>query len=275
MIDSPPSKPAGKAFEISACLIFKDSAPYLREWLCFHLAVGFDHFYLYDNESQDDWRVIVQPFLDRGYITLVDFPGTGVQQQAYNHCLQTYGRQSKWIAFIDDDEFLYAPNSSLRNILTEFEDAGGVAVHWIQYGSAGHLQKPEANVIESYTRRQCGANPHVKCIVRPDRVEASIRVGHQFSTRGDFQILDEQRQVVSSPRPEPATAERIRINHYIIKSHEELKKRRARPRADSGQVRDRTLEEWLELDQAWSQLTDDSALQFLPEMQRILQHLDT
>lgn len=40
-------------FALAVCAIFKDEAAYLREWLDFHLLMGVEHFYLYDNGSSD------------------------------------------------------------------------------------------------------------------------------------------------------------------------------------------------------------------------------
>jgi len=36
-------------YRISLCLIFKNEAPFLKEWLDYHLSIGIDHFYLYNN----------------------------------------------------------------------------------------------------------------------------------------------------------------------------------------------------------------------------------
>ena len=40
-------------YELAIVAIFKDEAPYLREWLDYHLLAGVEHFYLYSNESSD------------------------------------------------------------------------------------------------------------------------------------------------------------------------------------------------------------------------------
>ena len=42
-------------YSVSLCLIFKNEAPFLKEWLDYHLTVGVDHFYLYNNNSDDDF----------------------------------------------------------------------------------------------------------------------------------------------------------------------------------------------------------------------------
>ena len=60
--------------ELAVCLCFKDSASYLAEWLAFYRAVGVDRFYLYDNGSTDDYRPIVEPYIERGLAV----PGSGV-----------------------------------------------------------------------------------------------------------------------------------------------------------------------------------------------------
>ncbi len=66
---------------LTACLMFRDSASYLEEWLQFHLRVGVEHFYLYDNESQDDFESVIQPLVAAGKITLHRWPGEGGRRQ--------------------------------------------------------------------------------------------------------------------------------------------------------------------------------------------------
>ena len=48
-------KAESRKYEISICAIFKNEAPFLKEWLEFHLMLGIDHFYLYNNNSEDDY----------------------------------------------------------------------------------------------------------------------------------------------------------------------------------------------------------------------------
>lgn len=42
-------------YRISLCLIFNNEAPFLKEWLDYHIVVGIDHFYLYNNNSTDNY----------------------------------------------------------------------------------------------------------------------------------------------------------------------------------------------------------------------------
>ena len=51
---------------VALCLIFKNEAPFLKEWLDYHLALGVDHFYLYNNNSDDDFREVLRPYATGG-----------------------------------------------------------------------------------------------------------------------------------------------------------------------------------------------------------------
>jgi hypothetical protein len=48
-------------YELTACLKFKNAARFLPEWIEFHQMVGFEHFYLYNNNSTDDYLGALAP----------------------------------------------------------------------------------------------------------------------------------------------------------------------------------------------------------------------
>src|SRR2546430_8009121 len=76
-------------YYLSACAIFRNEARYLKEWIVFHLGVGLEHIYLYENRSTDDFRTMLAPFVARGQVTLVDWPKPHGQKAAYLHCLRS------------------------------------------------------------------------------------------------------------------------------------------------------------------------------------------
>ncbi len=91
---------------LSLCLIAKDEDEYLQEWLDYHILIGVERFYIYDNESKNPIRNLLTEYIDAGWVVVHEIKGTAVQVMAYQHCLQTYGENSKWIGFIDADEFI-------------------------------------------------------------------------------------------------------------------------------------------------------------------------
>ena len=50
-------------YNLAVAAIFKDEAPYLREWLDYHLLAGVEHFYLYNNDSTDDYAEMLKPYV--------------------------------------------------------------------------------------------------------------------------------------------------------------------------------------------------------------------
>ena len=50
-------------YQVSLCLIFKNEAPFLKEWLDYHLTIGVSHFYLYNNNSDDNYLDVIKPYI--------------------------------------------------------------------------------------------------------------------------------------------------------------------------------------------------------------------
>ena len=70
-------------YNLAVVAIFKDEARYLREWLDYHLLTGAEHFYLYNNDSSDDYEKILAPYVEAGLVTLIDWSGQAMQNPAY------------------------------------------------------------------------------------------------------------------------------------------------------------------------------------------------
>ena len=90
-----------KKYKISICGIFKNEALFLREWIEYHEMIGVEHFYLYNNNSEDDFLKILQPYIDRGLVTLTDWPYNQAQMKAYRHFYETYRHETQWVSFLD------------------------------------------------------------------------------------------------------------------------------------------------------------------------------
>ena len=215
---------AGKFYQLAACLIFKNEAPYLKEWLDFHRLVGVEKFFLYNNNSTDEYRQVLAPYIAEGIVTVHDFPISPPRAQirAYNACLRTYRHHARWIAFIDIDEFLYAKeDDSLLNVLRWYEQFPAVAVNWLMFSSSGHILKPEGLVTENYTRCQVGGNKHVRLIVNPLKMERLVSAHEAIFSDGHYAV-NEQKIEVRGPYSVPPSVACLRINHYWTKSVEEF-----------------------------------------------------
>ena len=130
-------------YDLAVVSILKNEAPYLKEWLDYHLAAGVDHFFLYDNDSPDNQSEVVAPYVAAGLVDYFPAPGKFMQMQTYNDAPKRFKFFSRYMAFIDGDEFIFPKsNRSIVEVVDEILShdlkAAGLAVNLHNFGSNGH-----------------------------------------------------------------------------------------------------------------------------------------
>lgn len=159
-----------KKYKIAICGIFKNEAPFLKEWIEFHEMIGVEHFFLYNNNSDDTFLEVLQPYIDRGIVTITDWPYDQAQMKAYKHFYETYRHETQWVSFLDLDEF-FCPRYkvNLFDWLKDKEKYPTLLVYWRMFGTSGKIHhNPNDLVIEQYTvcwdyLYLCG-----KCLINTD-----------------------------------------------------------------------------------------------------------
>jgi Glycosyltransferase family 92 len=247
---------------LALCAIFRDEAPYLGEWIAFHRLVGVDHFFLYDNGSTDRPETVLDPYVADGCVSVRPWPlpfHRGASRAAYTDCLERARGRVRWLAYLDLDEFLFAPRHyRLAPLLRDYEAYPGVVVRWQVYGSSGHEHACDAPVIARFSRRaprQWVRNRRVKSIIDPARALRPLN-SHHFVYRDGAMAVDEQKEPIvlwkksrlrKRLRPlfcllGPAlrfvdpygrtdlanrivSVEHLRINHYPVKSRQEFRRK--------------------------------------------------
>ena len=219
---------------LSICCIAKNEHPFVSEWVNYHLMIGVEHIYLFDNESQPPLFQVLKKHVDHGNMTILRIEGTERQIPAYQFCLKEFGKSSKWIAFIDMDEFIFPKShEDVRMILTDYEEYGGLGVHWVEYGSSGHLSRPSQGQIDSYTLRfpfEYPKNMHIKSIIQPQKT-ASPCDPHHFIYKDFWHCVDENGLPLLESRG-PFCNQTIQLNHYYYRSQQDFFQKLQRGRAD-------------------------------------------
>ncbi|MCD7878371.1 MAG: glycosyltransferase family 92 protein [Candidatus Gastranaerophilales bacterium] len=140
---------------LSIAAIMKNEGSYLKEWIEYHRLVGVERFYLYDNESSDNTKEILKPYIEEGIVIYRYVEGSCMQFPAYLDAIYKYKNQTRWLAVIDLDEYIVpVEKDSVKEFLKDYEKYPAVGVNWVMFDSNGHVKKPETGVLESYTR--CG-----------------------------------------------------------------------------------------------------------------------
>lgn len=221
-------------YNLAICAIAKDEGDYFAEWIEWHRKMGVDKFYIYDNESSDKTREVLQPYIESGLVDYTYFPGRKKQLSSYDDCLRRHRFECRWIAFIDIDEFIVpVKDKTVADFLLRFQDAPAVEINWLIYGSNGQEKKSNFPVMKRFTRHSQPdhyLNRHVKSIVNPRRVYNMI--GCHEAARINGKALDSNGDVIRRHfRDRIPQQEVIRINHYAVKSKEEFVEKQNRGRA--------------------------------------------
>lgn len=139
----PKVKVESKKYNVSICAIFKNEAKYLKEWIEFHKIIGIDHFYLYNNNSEDDYESVLKSYIQKGEVTLIPWSYNQQQIQCYKKCIEDYSHESKWIGFIDIDEFIIPKEyDNIYEFLKKYDNKrGSVALYWKLFGSSGLIDR--------------------------------------------------------------------------------------------------------------------------------------
>ncbi len=172
---------AGHKYTLSICAIFQDEAPFLREWIEFHKLVGVEHFYLCNHCSNDNYLEVLEPYIQSGLVELTNVlepcdslkAYLPLQCACYTAGLKSARGVSKWVAFIDIDEFLFpVKDQSLQRVLANYEEFGGVFANWRMFGTSGVKKlRPDQLLVETLTScsiKSFRENTYVKSIVRPE-----------------------------------------------------------------------------------------------------------
>ncbi len=216
-------------YDLAVVATLYNEGHYVKEWLDYNLAAGVDHFYLYDHESTDNFKEVLQSYIDAGIVTYTFFPGKAAMFPIYTDALEKYKFFCRYISFIDADEFIFPQNNKsivevTDEILPDKPYAGGLAINWNCFGS-NHLEKADYSkgVLERFTRRAANdfeTNNTVKDIVNPRRI-SYFDCPHKMNYFEKFFSVNEDGGLVFTLHNAPVTDKKIVINHYYVKSFEE------------------------------------------------------
>lgn len=224
-------------FSITA--IVKNEANYLIEWIEFHRLVGVNHFFIYDNGSEDETEKIIEHYANMGVATYIPWRNfseiLNAQTSAYGHALTNFGREYRWMAFIDVDEFMFPlKERTLSEEMINFSDLPSLSIPWFNFGPSGHETTPKGLVIENYTER--AAFPpkpdqysllRYKTIVDPSRVTHAG--SHTFPVEPHGTVMFNENKIMQYTTADKdigfACSTFLRLNHYFSKSFEDIERK--------------------------------------------------
>ena len=230
-----------KKIYLTLVAIVRDQEHYIKEWLAFHRIVGVERFVLMLHRCADrtEERIRELSFRDDIFIHHVrETAQPSVQMGAYHWAVRNYGHDSRWLLFIDSDEFFFGTTEDhLPSILECYEKHGGLAAHWINFGH-NNIPNREAVFrngrlsIEAFTTKNDDPSHHAnrsfKCAVQTEQLIALLSPHRALTinpiVRENFEPL-----VASDYATEACPINNIvRCNHYHTRSMEDWVERSKR-----------------------------------------------
>lgn len=200
----------------------RDDDPYIDEWVCYHLTIGFEHIVIWDHLSA---RPVENVWGER--VTVIRETRPVVDPLSSNETLKQF--PSYWLMPLDVDEFVVLhKHNDVKDLLQCYEAYGGLGINWAVYGSGRWVRRPEGRVMNNYLWRvpydylgsgpqHLAANNHVKTIINtkyctgitnPHTCHSVKPLVNEDFVPYDFAFSDSSRTL-------------CRINHYCVRSYEE------------------------------------------------------
>lgn len=217
-----------KKYLLSISTIFKNEAPFLKEWIEYHRLVGVDHFYLYNARSKDDYFSILKPYIRSGIVTLIqwhDLPdhlkedaatwALAVKIPAHEHAAKYKAlKETKWLAFLDIDEFLVPIESdNLTSLLETHDESPGFILKCDSFNASKEQQITRKLLIEADAKINPPAenicNVIEKIIMKPELYESFNWPPYKCNFKGKILAVQLSKQ-------------NIRVHRYINRKDEEL-----------------------------------------------------
>jgi len=157
------------SFDVAMSLVVRDENRWIRTFLEYYLhCLEVSHIFVYDHatEDRDELLSILAPYRRRGLVTYIpwDFrwrnrlvPKMTAQPAQEAHSLARFAN-SRWIGFLDVDEFLRLPNTTAPAFLERFAGASidglSFGLRWFSYrGPLGFDEVDDAPLNYLYSRR--------------------------------------------------------------------------------------------------------------------------
>lgn len=264
-------------YNLAVAAIFRNEAPYFREWIEYHRMMGVEHFYLYNNESTDDFHSVLDPYIQEGIVTLIEWPNRPVvkksenyewvvntQLPCYEHAcrIDAVGR-TKWLAMIDIDEFLLPmKDKNMTELLKRYEEYPAVSINWQVYGTSEQKTWPKNKLLIELFHRVAEPNHSlhdcVKTILKPELY-------------AHFEWMPHTCAYLNGKAAAFPTKDEVRLNHYINRTEDYFLNTKVvnKERAVGYKMGEEEIQNWLKVGNA---LEDDqhAIFRFVPELRQRL-----
>jgi hypothetical protein len=226
--------------KLCACTMVFNVAKYIREWVIYNSHLGVQHFFLYDNNSEDNLEETLAGLFSEKYkINRLPWPWAKTQESGFSHCALMAKDKCQWMMYTDVDEFVFSPSwlnqlkpkanleyplmnttsrTALWQLVTKLSTGrkpgaamtGQISLRCRNFGPSGLHEHPEKGVTQGYTCRERQEKRYKSILLLEAASPSLLNVIHRF-------------QLTKGYRTAYLNASKAVINHYKYQAWSEFK----------------------------------------------------
>ena len=247
-------------YKLSLCVCIKNEAHNINHFIGHYITQGVEHFYIINNNSDDNLEEIIQESPYNLLITLLHFETPIDVNQAYSYtnglvaaynktCAKLIKEETEWAIVVDIDEFMYGKNGyNIRTYLDQIDpEIGSIYVLWNIMTSPlvstescspfstniNTFRRLNYDLINNVSAEIRNANDFGKSIFRTSMLNGPVALHKLHKTTGKIinnygenknSWYDNKNAIVLSE--EQFKKINISLNHYVIRDYNEYIKKK-------------------------------------------------
>lgn len=210
---------------------------YLEEFCKYHLSIGFDRIYIYDNEDEPTYQNLLS-HIDNLYI--VHYPGKSQQYTILDDFRKNLMHHDNitHVINIDCDEFIVLKHhNNIKDFINDYikDDCAAIGINWRFFGDSGRGNYTNEPLMTRFTMCQAHGDQHIKTLFNKEHF-TSFRCMHCITVRDGYHTKCTNGTIIDGPWNPNIDIGVIQINHYKTKTLEEFRHIRQRGFADSHDI---------------------------------------
>lgn len=207
------------------CAIIKNEQLFLKEWIDWHLSIGFDEIYLCEDIDSISHKDITDQYTNVRLLQYNDDMsqyetghGSFRQYAFYSYFVNKFKDKLDWCAFIDIDEFIHIEgNKNIKELLSDYDEFDALYVYWKFYNANNHIKRPIGLIQDNYAEEAeidyFDNGWRYKSITNFNKSSIKMISVHNVATNGVNSFKMKTNRI--------KTYHKIWINHYFTKSWED------------------------------------------------------
>jgi FkbM family methyltransferase len=218
--------------------VAKLESDYIEEWVIYHLALGFEHIYIYDNEDQPVYKELLKNYSSK--VTINHIPGNNyhkpIQYLILDYFITNYMRNGiiTHCTHIDIDEFIVLKkHKCINEFIKEYIHGNciGIGMNWRFFGDSGLKEKTNEPVTQRFKLCQKNSDNQIKTIFDVSKTSGWSICHAIYKPEGCF-VKATSGNIIEDVINDECSIDVIQLNHYKTKTLPEFKYIRTRGRAD-------------------------------------------